>query len=94
MTFTYKVETNDFYRETEYGQEYDGSEVDEVTYEANRQQLKTALISIIASKFFNNDENAVTNFINELDEIEELAESFKTDLEDFFRTEALERYYE
>ena len=48
----------------------------------------------LVPKDFNNDEKAVANFINELDEIEELAESFKTDLEDFFRTEALERYYE
>lgn len=91
MKFTYNVEKKDYYRETEYGLDYDGSEVDEVPYEVNCQQLKTALISIIASKFFNKDENAVANFINELDEIEELAENFRTDLEDFFRTEALER---
>ena len=94
MTFNYTVDRMPIYRDTEYGVEDDGSIVDEITYEPSLNELKKGLTQIIAEKFFNNDFDAVEKFIDELDEINELAETFKEDLKDLFREEALENYYE
>ena len=94
MTLEYKVETNSLYRETEYGKEYDGSDYVDITFEPSRQELKDALKTIISKKFFNNDYKAVESFIDELDEINDLTETFKEDLQDFFRVDAREQFYD
>ena len=94
MEFTYNVEKKDYYRETEYGLDYDGSEVEEVPFEPSDKEIKQGLTKIIADKYFKGNQENVKAFIEDLDEIEELGRRFSLELEDYFRDMALEKYYE
>lgn len=94
MTFTYKIETQPYYRETEFGIEEDGGNYTEFDYEPSYSELKEGLIQVVAVKYFNSDFDSVKKFIDDLDEIEDLALSLREELEEYFRQDALEGYYE
>ena len=95
MTFSYEIQSSPTYHSEETDEDF--YETEEITYEADYDEVENAIVDIIAKGYFKNVvidkqtfKKQLKDFLSDLDINDQLEEVFEDDLKEYFREEALE----
>ena len=97
MTFSYLIQSSPSYYSEETDEDF--YETEEITYDADYNEVENAIVDIISKNYFKNVvidkqtfKKQLKDFLSDLDINDQLEEVFEDDLKEYFREKALENY--